>query len=457
MSYKMPVLAAQEEKEEDQIAAEINALEGVLPDTNQTLEESLTAAQDYDPYKGLRDQATRRRVPASDRYQSYVDKLTPMFSQSPPTGEQRFYDLASDLGSSLLSADPTEGVFRPLGRGFGNFNERLRKQSESERAINQSVAMKAFELAMADEKAAADYLNQIDLAIVKHGSTAFDPLVYEVDELNAQGEKTGERVQVLVDPRNKEQVRAIRAHADRNPILIKAPGTSVNIDQTQDTAYGRELGKNLAAWQEELFAEARSGRSQENLVDLFISTVTNMKPDEFGLVASATLNPRRILNELGIRYEEGIEDAIMVQTLGTRIAMAMIQQTKGAISEMEMKLFMAASPGLLSTREGALRQAIFLKRIAERSGQRSTDFVKAVQDGLWDNAETVSDQYLAAMSWSENWYKENQFLSPDERAELQEHARQETKEGKLLRERFFEERESGGPGFEDPNILFRQQ
>jgi hypothetical protein len=459
MSYKMPVLGAQEEKEEDQIAAEINALEGVLPDTNQTLEESLAAAQDYDPYKRLRDQATRRRVPASDRYQSYVEKLTPMFSQSRPTGEQRFYDLASDLGSSLLSADPTEGVFRPLGRGFGNFNERLRKQSESERAINQSVAMKAFELAMADEKAAADYLNQIDLAIVKHGATPYDPLVFEVDELNAQGEKTGRRVEVLVDPRNEKQVEAIQNAADRNPKRLRPSGTSVNIDQTGETTLDVQRAKNLAEWENELFAEAKAGRAQENLVDTFMRTVASMEEGDFGVLESATLTFRKILNEIGLFDEEEakkIDNQTMIDTLGTRIAMGLVGQTKGAISEMEMKLFIAASPGLLSTKTGAMRQAEFLKRIAERAGQRSTDFVKAVQEGgLFDNAEASSDQWLATMAWSENWYKQNPFFTPKEKAEMEAYAAGESDAAKILSSTFFRERESGGPGFVDTtNMLF---
>ena len=64
----------------------------------------------------------------STRYDDYVSKLTPLFNAQPePTGKQKFFDLASDIGAAMLSADPTAGAFRSAGAGFAAFNERQRK------------------------------------------------------------------------------------------------------------------------------------------------------------------------------------------------------------------------------------------------------------------------------------------------------------------------------------------
>ena len=141
------------------------------------LETAITEALKADQAKRDAEVANKTKT-FSTRFDDYVSKLTPLFSTpQKPT----LFDLASDVGAAMLSADPTAGAFRSAGAGFAAFNERLKKSREDKRAIDQSVALKAFELAQADEAAAQDYLNKRDLKRLELDAKPFDPLVYEID------------------------------------------------------------------------------------------------------------------------------------------------------------------------------------------------------------------------------------------------------------------------------------
>ena len=121
---------------------------------------------------GLKDQEAASTFDKS--LKKYSDRLKPYFSESTrPTA----YDLASDIGAAMLSADPTAGAFRSAGIGFSNFNERLRKDRQSRIALDRQIGLKAMEMAMADERAAADYLNKIELERIKNSTKPYSPLI----------------------------------------------------------------------------------------------------------------------------------------------------------------------------------------------------------------------------------------------------------------------------------------
>ena len=60
-------------------------------------------------------------------YQDYKTRLEGILSRPREIG---FYDLISDLGAAMLTTDPTVGPFQAAGRGFANFNERLRARGK---------------------------------------------------------------------------------------------------------------------------------------------------------------------------------------------------------------------------------------------------------------------------------------------------------------------------------------
>lgn len=389
----------------------------------------LDTEQLVDPVQNQIDEMAKALQPKPFDFEASFDKyskrLAPYFSQSTrPT----FYDMASDIGKAMLSADPTAGAFRSAGIGFSNFNERLRKDKESRLALDRQIGLQAMQMAMADERAAKDYLNKLELERIKLAGKPYDPLIYEVPD-----PKTGESVTIEVDPRNQVEVAAIRMMPGAKQ--IKLPESQITIDSrtTPETTYDKESAKTLNALEKEWAEEAKQGISQNQLTSMFLYQLEKLGPDGFGVVEAGTMGARKILDDLGIVYDSNIPDQELVNTLGTRIAMALVGQTKGAITEMEMRLFLAASPTLASTYEGALKQAALLQRIGNLNIKRAEDWNKAVQEGILDGAETASDRLRIARSWELGWQKKNPFLTAEETSELRRAAAGESKEARAFR------------------------
>jgi hypothetical protein len=363
-------------------------------------------------------------------YKNYAERLKPYFSQSTrPT----FYDLASDIGAAMLSADPTAGAFRSAGIGFSNFNDRLRKSKESRIALDRQVGLQAMQMAMADEKSAKDYLNKIELERIKLANKPYDPIIYEVPTEDG-GVKT-----VEVNPSNQFEVAAIRMISGAKQ--IKLPTSTVSVDSRVMPPSTREkrAGEALIELEERWIKDASTAVSQNQLTNQFMLQLARLGPEGWGRIATGTLPARQVLSELGVRADENLDDQQLALTLGTRIAMGLIGETKGAITEMEMRLFLAASPTLSSTYNGAMKQAAFLQRIANLNIKKAEDYNKAVAEGLLKDAETDSDKLRLAQGWELSWRQkpENQFLTAEERSELQALASQEPEAAKAFRESFF--------------------
>ena len=382
------------------------------------LETAITEALKADQAKRDAEVANKTKT-FSTRFDDYVSKLTPLFS-TPQT--PTLFDLASDVGAAMLSADPTAGAFRSAGAGFAAFNERLKKSREDKRAIDQSVALKAFELAQADEAAAQDYLNKRDLKRLELDAKPFDPLVYEIDEIDNEGKVIGKK-QVRVDPRNKIEVMAVEANPSAR--LIRTPQSSVTTTveaARTPTRFDEESGKAFAKLESDIFKAAEDAANQNQLTTMFLNVVKELGRENFGAIESQTLPARKILSDLGLFKEEDnvFNYQELANTLGTRIAMGLVGQTKGAITEMEMRLFIAASPGLASTYDGALEQASILQRMATRNVEIQREYSRAIQNGLFDGLETDADKLRQARAWITNWRLENPFFNAKELQNLRD-------------------------------------
>jgi hypothetical protein len=363
-------------------------------------------------------------------YKKYAERLKPYFSQSTrPT----FYDLASDIGAAMLSADPRAGAFRSAGVGFSNFNDRLRKSKESRIALDRQVGLQAMQMAMADEKSAKDYLNKIELERIKLANKPYDPIIYEVPTKDG-GVKT-----VEVNPSNQFEVAAIRMIPGAKQIKLPTSTVSVDSRVMPPSTLEKKAGEALIKLEEAWIKDASTAVSQNQLTNQFMLQLARLGPEGWGKIAAGTLPARQVLSELGVRPDESLDDQQLALTLGTRIAMGLIGDTKGAITEMEMRLFLAASPTLSSTYNGAMKQAAFLQRIANLNIKKAEDYNKAVAEGLLKDAETDSDKLRLAQGWELSWRQkpDNQFLTAEERSELQALASQEPETAKAFRESFF--------------------
>jgi len=104
-------------------------------------------------------------APSAERVKEYTDILTGI-AGGPPR-QPNIFDVASQVGASMLAADPREGAFRSLGRGIAEAGIRRRKQQAEFESQRRSIAAKAFELAKNDEDAAIRYLRDADIAVSK--------------------------------------------------------------------------------------------------------------------------------------------------------------------------------------------------------------------------------------------------------------------------------------------------
>ena len=366
-------------------------------------------------------------------YEKYKKRLAPFFSEAI---RPSFYDLASDLGAAMLSADPTAGAFRSMGTGFSNFSKRMSKNKKDRAAIDRQVGLKALEMAMTDERAAQEYLNRRDLEVIKLSQKPYDPLIYEVPVKDpSTGEMTIQTIEV--NPSNPYEVAAIREMPGAKQ--TKLPTSAVTIDSRPytETTRDKEAGKSLNAFETQLSENAQAGIAQNQLTSMFLYTVNKAGKDNWGKISSGTLSARKILDELGIRSDPNIDEQELALTLGTRIAMALVAQTKGAISNKEMELFIQASPSLASSYEGAIKQAAYLQRVANKNVEKAEAFNEAVDKGLFDNTETEPERLRKARQWEMRWARENPFFTEDERAELQEFAKKEPDVAKSFREGYF--------------------
>ena len=387
-------------------------------------------------------ESIRAKFPAS--VESYRKQLEPLFGANLQKSRgQSFFDLASDLGAAMLSADPTAGAFRSLGAGFAAFNERTRKDRENKRSIDQQVALKAFELAKADEAAALDYLNKRDLKTLEISGKAYDPLIYEVDDV-VDGKVVGKK-QVRVNPLNPQEVAAIEANPSAR--MIKIPTSQVTVEAAKPPSR-REVkaGDEFSALETKYYEEAKDAIAQSQMAGMFLNVLTKLGPKGFGAIQAGTLPVRKILADLGFNVdpEKQIPYQELANTLGTRISMGLIQDTKGAITEMEMRLFIAASPGLASTYDGAIQQAGFLKRLSERTVKRQREYLQAIKDGLFEGLESEADKIRAARQWETDWNIKQPFFTQMEITNLRKLARDQPEIARAFSDDFLRRRYGTG-------------
>ena len=108
------------------------------------------------------------------------------------------------------------------------------------------------------------------------------------------------------------------------------------------------------------------------------SLAQEVGPDNFGPFSRSTLYLREFVD--GIGFGDFLEDPSVIapqkalNQLSMSFTMGIVSQTKGAISDREMKLFIQASPTLGSTYDGYMKQLELLERLAARDSDFYSDY-----------------------------------------------------------------------------------
>tara|TARA_R100001369_G_scaffold51405_1_gene78238 strand:- start:449 stop:1933 length:1485 start_codon:yes stop_codon:yes gene_type:complete len=337
-----------------------------------------------------------------------------------PAPRMNIYDFASELGAGLLSTPNTGGAsaYVGLGVGFNKVSERMRNAQAEERKMRQQIGMQAAQMAMQDEKGALDYLRQIELKNQDLKNKRGDLLTFEYTDATGKVAQTTVRDNVANDDIINDLLD------NKNAIEVKTPGSIVNVGSGASER-DKQAIKSQYASEDEILAKSRAGTSSISNVNEAQEIARRLGPENFGEAARLTLYPRKILDAFGITDETAaniIGDQILLNQISMGFTMDIVGRTKGAISNKEMELFIQASPGLGSNYNGFMKQANYLKKIAERDVNFFNAYVDEADrlEGLEIDGEMTASQVKRKLNQFEgNWYNDNLIFDAEETAELE--------------------------------------
>jgi hypothetical protein len=372
-----------------------------------------------DSYSQLYQDISGRLNDYDTSYDKYFERLSQYAPEKP---KMNIFQVASELGRGLLTT-PNTGVgsaYQGLGVGFDNISQQIKAEEEMYEKQNREIAMMAANLAMQDEQKAKDFLNQIALKRIEAVNKDVDYITLEYDEVvNGVTETKRERI-----PDTQANAPFINdLYAKKNAREIRPATTEINMpgDNKRDTEALKNIYKNRAIYGE----KAQASNATLDQVDEARFLATEVGKEGFGPLERGTLKAREFI--AGIGFDDLLEDPGSIapqkalNQLSMSFTMGIVSQTKGAISNKEMQLFIDASPTLGSTYEGYMKQLELLERLASRD----SDFYKAYlakQKELNTTDMSLYDQDIELESFAASWKRENPLFTSAERSSLEDMA-----------------------------------
>ena len=302
----------------------------------------------------------------------YEERLGGMIEPQQPMD---IYEAASQLGKGLLQTPNTGGAsaFTGLAAGFNNIVDEARRREETAKQERQQVAMKAMELALEDERLAEKYLNEYNMKVIENANKKVDYVTIEY--VDAEGNKQTTR---LADTNaNAEEINNLISNFQGKEVKPTQITQEIGGVTAIDEEIIKNIGKNVAAYNE----KAVAAKATVEQVNYARTLATKLGKENFGPTETAFLGMRQLADELGFGYLFNIEPTALgmktaLNQLSMNFTMGIVSQTKGAISNKEMELFIQAAPTLGSTYEGFMEQIRLLEKLATRDSQFNTEYLK---------------------------------------------------------------------------------
>ena len=368
-------------------------------------------------------QATRPDFETS--LKKYQTRLAPLAYKAP---NLTVFDVASELGAAILATPATGSAFEGIGRGFSNVSARIRAAKEENAKANRQIALQAANLALQDEQKAEDYLQKYSLELLKLSNDPGDLITIEFDEMVPKLDEAGQPVtdeagQVVTVPSGVRKQATFRDNLTNRSTIdelldkqggvqIKSPTTIINQGEAGDKEYIKAMIKNEGQITEE--AKAASGVIDQ--VNYARSIAKSIGPSGYGPQEAFLLPIKKILVGMGLDGlidSSKVGDQILMNQLGVGFAMAIVGQTKGAISNREMEMFLAASPVLTSTYNGFMKQLDYLERIARRAEDYAIAYADEA-DRLEDSGLSKAKQKRQLDRFAASWQRQNPLFDQDE-------------------------------------------
>ena len=363
----------------------------------------------------------------SDQYKSRLQGL-----YEPPT-KPSFYDLMSDLGAGIMSQPTTAGAFPGIAAGFNTFSARMKADRDERKKQRQAIALEAAKLAMDDERKAEERIREFAMELIQNqASGEADLITLTYDEMDENGQFTGKKITRSFD--KKSQGKEIkRILANQNPVVV-----SDLPDPSPEGKLSEEDAKALSKQSTEIAAqEAQSYAALDNLSEAE-RLAGELGEKGFGATQELTLGFRQFFGQvapwLGVDLDKvSKQEALATITIG--FALANVSQTKGAVSNAEMNLFIKSAPFLGQTYEGFLRSIDIQRRVATKQQEYAREY-QAELDRITREAgergvTLTGTQARNAMNrWNSQWRAENRdsFLTEDDKKAI-EKARNDAQAG----------------------------
>ena len=350
----------------------------------------------------------------------YQKRLEPYSYQAPKMG---IFDLASELGAGLLSTPNTGGAsaYTGLGVGFTRFSDKLKQQETDNAKARQQLGLQAAQLAMQDEQKADEFLNQIALKAIDNANKDQSYIRIEYDEVDTDGNVVTKDKTLANIASNRAEIDDLFAKGGRE--VTKAT-TQINMPDP-NFGYGeRKAIDAIAASSASYQAKANASQATIDQVNLAYTLALRAKQGggSFGPAAAYTLKMKEMIIGLGfgdlLDAPGAVPELKALNQLSMNFVMGIVSQTKGAISEREMDLFINASPTLGSTFEGFLTQLQLLEKLASRDKEFYKDYLDEMTR-LEDEEIFGKKQENALNKFKVNWSEKNPLLTTEEEEALQ--------------------------------------
>lgn len=169
-------------------------------------------------------------------------------------------------------------------------------------------------------------------------------------------------------------------------------------DEAGAKEYAKGQAKAMTEAQSLVFNEARMADSVISKIDQSLDIVDDPNV-YFGTGGELVGSFRTFLSTLGIESPEGAANTEQFRVNAMTSVMDWIAQTKGAISEKEMDMFIAASPSLTKTREGNKLILQTARKVAQYKQKERDHLLKWL--GTVEGYPTVRDWEKSRLEFSE--------------------------------------------------------
>ncbi len=353
--------------------------------------------------------------------QKYKERLNEF---KPTASKPDIFDLASQLGAGLSSVPNRGGasIGAGLSAGFNSFHKNLVENEKLVREQERQIGLQASQLAMRDEQQALDYMSKMAIERIKAGRKDLKFTTIEYDKPDADGKITRVKESIPNTPDNRDRIIEITEGKDENypnAVVMSSSGSTTNLNMPppvsqMDKSADKALQDSIKIYKEK---SDSAGPILDQVGTAYLLAIEAGR-DNFGPVSRATLGAKEFLIEMGLGGVLEDPDSIpalkALNQLSMSFTMAIVSQTKGAISNKEMQLFIDASPTLGSTYEGFLKQIQLLEKLAMRDRDFYQDFLTEMGGNI-DKEIPVRQLQLEMEKYANTWREKNPLLSEEDR------------------------------------------